>query len=53
MAQYKTKVEFIDFNKCAKQLRWMSNLITSLKIEIDIPMIFNNNFSAVIISEEP
>jgi hypothetical protein len=39
VAQSTTEAKFIAINECAKQLRWMSNLITSLKIQIDIPTI--------------
>jgi hypothetical protein len=53
VAQSTTKAEFIAINKCAKQLRWMSNLITSLSIKINFPIIFNNNSGAVVISKEP
>jgi hypothetical protein len=47
VTQSTTKAEFIAINKCAKQLCWMSNLITSLSIKIEIPIIFNNNSGAV------
>jgi hypothetical protein len=53
VAQLTTEAEFIAINKCAKQLRWMSNLIMSLSIKIDVPIIFNDNSGAVIISKEP
>jgi hypothetical protein len=53
VAQSTTEAEFIAINKCAKQLRWMSNLITSLLIKINVPIIFNNNSGAVVISKEP
>jgi hypothetical protein len=53
VAQSTTEAEFIAINKCAKQLRWMSNLITSLSIKIDVPIIFNDNSGAVVISKEP
>jgi hypothetical protein len=53
VAQSTTEAEFISINKCAKQLRWMSNLITSLGINISIPTIFNDNSGAVVISKEP
>jgi hypothetical protein len=53
VAQSTTEAEFISINKCAKQLRWMSNLITSLKIGIGVPTIFNDNSGAVRISKEP
>jgi hypothetical protein len=52
VAQSTTKAEFIAINKCAKQLRWMSNLITSLEIKIEIPIIYNNNAGAVIITKD-
>jgi hypothetical protein len=53
IAQLTTEAEFIAINKCSKQLRWMSNLITSLSIKIDVPVIYNNNSGAVVISKEP
>jgi hypothetical protein len=53
VAQSTTEAEFIAINKCAKQLLWMSNLITLLSIKIKIPIIFNDNSGAVIISKEP
>jgi hypothetical protein len=53
VAQSTTEAEFIAINKCAKQLYWMSNLMTLLSIKIDVPIIFNNNSGAVFISKEP
>jgi hypothetical protein len=53
VAQSTTEAEFIAINKCAQQLCWISNLIISLLIKIDISIIFNNNSSAVIITKEP
>jgi hypothetical protein len=52
IAQSTTEVEFIAINKCAKQLRWISNLIMSLLVRIDVPIIFNDNSGAVIISKD-
>jgi hypothetical protein len=52
VAQSTTKAEFIAINECAKQLRWMSNLITLLDIRIYIPIIYNDNSGAVIISKD-
>jgi hypothetical protein len=53
VAQSTTKAKFIAINKCAKQLCWMSNLITLLSLKIDVPIIFNDNSGAVVISQEP
>jgi hypothetical protein len=39
VAQSTTEAEFIAINKCAKQLCWMSNLITLLNIKINMPII--------------
>ena len=52
VAQSTTKAEFIAINKCAKQLCCMSNLITLLKIKIKVPIIYNNNAGAVIITKD-
>jgi hypothetical protein len=53
VAQSTTEAKFVAINKCTKQLLWMSNLLVSLKIHIEIiPIIFNNNSGAVVISKE-
>jgi hypothetical protein len=52
VAQSKTEAELIAIKKCAKQLRWMSNFIILLDIKIDIPIIYNDNSGAVIISKD-
>jgi hypothetical protein len=52
VAQSTTEAEFIAINKCAKQLCWMSNLIMFLEISINVPIIYNNNLGAVIITKD-
>jgi hypothetical protein len=53
VAQSTTEAKLIAINKCAKQLFWMSNLMNLLSIKIEVPIIFDNNSGAVIISKEP
>jgi hypothetical protein len=48
VVQSTTEAELIAINKCAKQLRWMSNLITTLDIKIEVPVIYNNNSGAAL-----
>lgn len=51
-AQSTTEAEFIAMNHCAKQLRWMSSLVSDLRIDIPTPKIYNNNSGANFISRE-
>jgi hypothetical protein len=39
VAQSTTKAEFVAMNRCAKQLRWLTNLILNLKIKIKAPVL--------------
>ena len=53
VAQSTAEAEFIAIKKCAKQLCWMLNLITLWAINIEIPIVFNDNLGALVISKEP
>jgi hypothetical protein len=53
IAQSTTKAKFIAINKCAKQLRWMSYLVNSLGMKIEVLLIFNDNSGVIVISKEP
>lgn len=52
VAQSTTEAEFVAINRCAKQLRWLTNLILNLHIKIKPPTLKNDNSGAVIISKE-
>ncbi|MBW0469744.1 hypothetical protein O181_009459 [Austropuccinia psidii MF-1] len=39
-------------NKCAKEVRWLSHLITSLNIKLKVPTLKNDNTGAIAISNE-
>ncbi|MBW0466618.1 hypothetical protein O181_006333 [Austropuccinia psidii MF-1] len=39
VAQSATEAEFVAVNKCAKQVQWVSNLLTSLGIDIHTPVL--------------
>lgn len=52
VAQSTTEAEFIAINVCAKQVRWMKNLLVDMKIPVGVPVIKNDNSGAVIISKE-
>ncbi|MBW0543076.1 hypothetical protein O181_082791 [Austropuccinia psidii MF-1] len=39
-------------NICAKQLRWMTYLVQELNQKLTLPIIYNDNSSAVIISSQ-
>ncbi|PLW28181.1 hypothetical protein PCANC_26987 [Puccinia coronata f. sp. avenae] len=52
VAQSTTEAEFVAINRCAKQLRWLTNLVLNLHIKIRAPILKNNNSGAVIISKE-
>ncbi|KAH9468237.1 hypothetical protein Pst134EA_033418 [Puccinia striiformis f. sp. tritici] len=52
VAQSTTEAEFVAINRCAKQLRWLTNLVLSLHIKIKAPIMKNDNSGAVIISKE-
>jgi hypothetical protein len=52
VAQSTTEAEFISINVCAKQVRWMKNLLINMKIPVGVPCIRNDNAGAVIISKE-
>jgi hypothetical protein len=52
VAQSTTEAEFISINVCAKQVRWMKNLLIDMKVPVGVPCIRNDNAGAVIISKE-
>lgn len=52
VAQSTTEAEFVAINRCAKQLRWLTNLVLNLHIKIRAPILKNDNSGAVIISKE-
>jgi hypothetical protein len=52
VAQSTTEAEFVAINRCAKQLRWLTNLVLNLHIKIKAPIMKNDNSGAVIISRE-
>jgi hypothetical protein len=52
VAQSTTEAEFVAINRCAKQLRWLTNLILNLNIRIKAPIMKNDNSGAIIISKE-
>ncbi|KAI7941321.1 hypothetical protein MJO29_013395 [Puccinia striiformis f. sp. tritici] len=52
VAQSTTEAEFIAINVCAKQLRWLKNLLIDMKVPVGVPCIRNDNAGAVIISQE-
>jgi hypothetical protein len=52
VAQSTTKAEFIAINVCAKQIRWLKNLLIDMKIPVGVPTIKNDNSGVVIISKE-
>jgi hypothetical protein len=52
VAQSTTEAEFIAINVCAKQIRWLKNLLIDMKIPVGVPTIKNDNAGAVIISKE-
>ena len=52
VAQSTTEAEFISINVCAKQIRWLKNLLIDMKIPVGVPTIMNDNSGAVIISQE-
>ena len=51
-AQSTTEAEFVAINQCAKQLRWLTNLVLNLHIKIQAPILKNDNSGASIISKE-
>ncbi|MBW0509220.1 hypothetical protein O181_048935 [Austropuccinia psidii MF-1] len=52
VAQSTTKVEFVSMNKCSKEVQWLSHLITSLNIQLKVPILKNDNTGAITISNE-
>jgi hypothetical protein len=52
VAQSTTEAEFVAINLCAKQLRWLTNLVLNLHIKIRAPILKNDNSGAVTISKE-
>ncbi|MBW0531863.1 hypothetical protein O181_071578 [Austropuccinia psidii MF-1] len=52
VAQSTTEAEFISMNKCSKEMQWLSNLISTLKIKLRVPVLKNNNTGAITISKE-
>ncbi|PLW36380.1 hypothetical protein PCANC_16187 [Puccinia coronata f. sp. avenae] len=52
VAQSTTEAEFVAINRCAKQLRWLTNLVLNLHVKIHVPILKNDNSGAVIISKE-
>ena len=52
VAQSTTEAEFVAINRCAKQLRWLTNLVLNLHVKIKAPVMKNDNSGAVTISKE-
>ncbi|MBW0490501.1 hypothetical protein O181_030216 [Austropuccinia psidii MF-1] len=52
VVQSTTEAEFVVVNKCVKQVQWMSNLLTSIGIDIHTPVLLNDNAGAVFIAQE-
>ncbi|MBW0483793.1 hypothetical protein O181_023508 [Austropuccinia psidii MF-1] len=52
VAQSTTKAEFILMNKCSKEMRWLSNLLSTLNIKLKVPVLKNDNTGAITISKE-
>ncbi|MBW0499868.1 hypothetical protein O181_039583 [Austropuccinia psidii MF-1] len=52
VAQSTTESELVEVKKCAKQVQWMSNLLTSIGIDICTPVLLNYNAGAVLIAQE-
>ncbi|MBW0520233.1 hypothetical protein O181_059948 [Austropuccinia psidii MF-1] len=52
VAQSTTEAEFVAIKKSAKQLRWLSILLTSISLKSGIPTILNDNRGVVFITEE-
>jgi hypothetical protein len=52
VAQSTTEAEFVAIKRCAKQLRWLTNLVLNLHVKIPVPILKNDNSGAVIISKE-
>ncbi|MBW0485868.1 hypothetical protein O181_025583 [Austropuccinia psidii MF-1] len=52
VAQSTTETEFVAVNKCAKQVRWISNLLNSIGIDICTPVLLNDNAGAMFIAKE-
>ncbi|MBW0554947.1 hypothetical protein O181_094662 [Austropuccinia psidii MF-1] len=52
VAQSTTEAEFISLNICAKQMRWVSFVLSDLGQEIVKPIMFSDNLGAVTISKQ-
>ncbi|MBW0518842.1 hypothetical protein O181_058557 [Austropuccinia psidii MF-1] len=52
VAQSTTEAEFISMNKCSKEMRWLSNLLSTLNIKLKVPVLKNDNTGAIKISKE-
>ncbi|MBW0481244.1 hypothetical protein O181_020959 [Austropuccinia psidii MF-1] len=52
VAQSTTEAEFISLNICAKQMRWVSFVLSDLGQEIVKPIMFSDNSGAVTISKQ-
>ncbi|MBW0529442.1 hypothetical protein O181_069157 [Austropuccinia psidii MF-1] len=53
IAQSTTEAEYVSMNVCAKQVRWISMLLTQdLGIKMNKPIIFNDNSGAITISKQ-
>ncbi|MBW0498745.1 hypothetical protein O181_038460 [Austropuccinia psidii MF-1] len=52
VAQSTTEAEFVVVNKFSKQVQWMSNLLSSIGIDIPTPVLLNDNAGVVFIAQE-
>ncbi|MBW0536590.1 hypothetical protein O181_076305 [Austropuccinia psidii MF-1] len=52
VAQYTTESKYISMNICAKQLRWLTYVLTDLHLSIAEPTLYNDNSGAIIISKQ-
>ncbi|MBW0473325.1 hypothetical protein O181_013040 [Austropuccinia psidii MF-1] len=52
VSQSTTEAEFISMNICAKQLRWLTYLLSNFNQRVAKPVICNNNSGAVTISSQ-
>ncbi|MBW0464999.1 hypothetical protein O181_004714 [Austropuccinia psidii MF-1] len=52
VSQSTTEAEYISMNICAKQLQWLTYILTDLHLSITKPTLFNDNSGAIIISKQ-
>ncbi|MBW0574092.1 hypothetical protein O181_113807, partial [Austropuccinia psidii MF-1] len=50
--QSTTEAKYISMNICAKQLQWLTYVLTDLHLSIVKPTLFNDNSGAIIISKQ-